>query len=75
MKLVPPAATGSGALVLHDREEGGTRNIHRVYDDASTPDLATLQGVSPTGTWRLEVRDNARRDVGRIRSFALEIEL
>jgi subtilisin-like proprotein convertase family protein len=75
VKLVPPAGFGSGAVVLHDRQEGGARNIHRVYDEASTPDLAALEGAVPAGVWKLEVRDNAKRDVGRIRSFALELQL
>jgi subtilisin family serine protease len=75
VKLVPPAGLGSGALVLHEREEGGTHNIHRVYDEASTPDLVALRGIRPAGEWKLEVRDNARHDTGHIRSFALEFEL
>ena len=75
VKLKPPAGLDSGALVLHDREGGGTRNIHRVYDVASTPALAMLDGAVPTGVWTLEVRDHAERDVGHIRSFGLELQL
>ena len=58
-----------------NREGGGAANIHRIYDVASTPELAALDGTTPTGFWKLEVRDNAKRDVGHILSFALELEL
>ena len=75
LKLVPPSALASQAVVLHDREGGGTRNIRRVYDAASTPALSAFDGAVPTGTWTLEVHDHAERDVGRILSFALELEL
>ena len=37
--------------------------------------LAALEGAVPAGVWKLEVRDDAKRDVGHIRSFALELEL
>jgi subtilisin family serine protease len=75
VKLRPPAGLGIGALVLHDRAGAGARNIHRVYDEASTPDLASLKDALPAGVWKLEVRDNANRDEGHIRSFGLELEL
>ncbi len=75
VKLKPPAGLVSKALVLHDRQGGGESNIHRVYDTASTPGLSALEGVTPAGEWTLEVRDHAKRDVGHIRSFGLELEL
>jgi len=75
VKLRPPAALGAAALTLHDRQGGGSHNIHRVYDAASTPALAALTGAAPAGVWKLDVRDGATRDVGHIRSFALELEL
>lgn len=75
VQLKPPAGLVSAAVMLHDREGGGTPNIHRVYDVASTPALAMLEGAVPTGVWTLEVRDHAKRDVGHIRSFGLELEL
>ena len=75
VKLRPPAGTGVASVLLHERQDGGTRNIHRIYDAASTPALAALHGTRPTGIWKLEVHDNAKRDVGHIQSFALELEL
>lgn len=75
VKLKPPAEIGVSSVLLHDREDGGARNIHRIYDLATTPALARLAGTQPAGIWKLEVRDNAKRDVGHIRSFAVELEL
>jgi len=75
VKLKPPVATGVSSVLLHDRAEGGARNLHRIYDVASTPALGRLNGKVPTGEWKLEVHDSAKRDVGRILSFALELEL
>lgn len=75
VKLVPPAELAAQPVLLHDREGGGTPNIHRVYDVASTQALAAFDGVVPTGTWTLEVHDHAERDVGQIRSFGVELEL
>jgi subtilisin-like proprotein convertase family protein len=75
VKLRPPADMGVAPVLLHDRQDGGMRNIHRVFDVASTPALAALEGAVPAGVWKLEVHDNAKRDVGRIGSFALELEL
>lgn len=75
LKLKPPAGTGVSSLVLHELEGGGQRNIHRIYDVASTPALAGLRGTVPTGIWKLEAHDSAKRDVGQIRSFAIELEL
>ncbi|TFH41347.1 MAG: peptidase S8, partial [Lysobacterales bacterium] len=75
VKLKPPAETGVSSVLLHERQDGGARNIHRVYDVASTPELADLGGAMPAGIWKLEVHDYAKRDVGHILSFALELEL
>lgn len=75
VKLKPPAEIGVSSVLLHDRQDGGARNIHRIYDLTTTPALARLAGTRPAGIWKLEVHDNAKRDVGHIRSFALELEL
>jgi len=75
VKLRPPAGTGVPSVLLHERQGGGERNIRRVYDLASTPALGGLNGTAPAGIWKLEVHDNAKRDVGWIRSFAIELQL
>lgn len=63
----------AGSAVLHDRAGGGTHNLNKRYDTVGAPALAALVGSDPQGTWRLEVSDNERRDVGTIRSFAVEL--
>jgi subtilisin family serine protease len=73
VSIRPPAATGLGAIVMHDRSGGGTDNLRRSYDAVSTPRLASLKGQSARGSWRLIVRDTARLDQGRIRSVTLEM--
>ena len=75
VRLKPPAATGVSPIVLHERQDSGARNIHRRYDIASTPPLAALGGAVPAGIWKLEVDGNAKRGVGHIHSFAVELEL
>lgn len=75
VKLKPPAATGLSSVMLHEREDGGVRNLHRVYDVAAAPALAGLIGQAPAGIWKLEVHDHAKHDVGKILSFAVELEL
>lgn len=72
VQLLPPAATGLTAIVLHDHSGGSTDNIKRTYDVASTPALAKCVGKQAQGTWRLDVRDNAAGDRGMLRSVSLE---
>ena len=62
-----------GSANLHDRHGGGTNNLKQRYDTVAAPELAALIGTNPRGTWTLEVSDNARRDVGTVRSFAVEL--
>ena len=73
--LKPPAATGVGAIVLHDKAGGGTANLKASFDAVSTPGLAALAGKTPQGDWELSVRDTAKQDTGQLRQVALEIEL
>jgi len=70
VRVKPPRAD---AIVLHDRQGGGTHNLHGTYDEISTPGLKALRGRSAGGKWALEVEDKAKEDVGRIRRFALEV--
>ncbi len=62
-----------GSAVLHDRTGGDASNLNERYDQAGAPGLASLVGTNPQGTWTLEVSDNAKRDVGAIRKFAVEL--
>ncbi len=71
--LEPPAGTGIGQVVLHDREGRGTGNIKKAYDRVSTPALAAFQGKSPEGKWTLIVKDMEKIDTGRIRAVTLAL--
>jgi subtilisin-like proprotein convertase family protein len=75
VSIVPPPALGLPAIVLHDREGGGTDNLHKVYDSANVAGLATLLGQSPDGKWILSVRDAAAQDEGRIRQLSLQMRV
>lgn len=75
VQLVPPAGTGVGPIVLHNREGASTRNISRTYDPLTTSGLTQLVGKSPEGAWTLQVEDKSRQDVGKIERFTVELEL
>lgn len=71
LKLLPPAALGIAPVVLHNQAGGGTDNIKKTFDEVNTPALTSLKGKDPSGTWTLEVADNARADIGTLRSLRL----
>jgi subtilisin family serine protease len=69
----PPAATGVAPITLHNREGRGTDNLKKTYDPVNAPGLTALAGKSPQGAWTLEVKDQAKLDTGKVRSFTLEM--
>jgi subtilisin family serine protease len=73
VNLIPPAELSVLPIVLHNRQGGSTDNIKTTYDEVNTPELATLKGKIPQGTWTLEVTDKARVDIGKIRSLTIQI--
>jgi Zn-dependent metalloprotease/subtilisin-like proprotein convertase family protein len=68
--LVAPSGM---ALMLHQRSGASRRDIVQTYDAVTTPGLAGLRGSPVQGDWRLVVSDHARRDVGQLRRWSLEI--
>jgi subtilisin family serine protease len=74
ISVQPPGATGVGSIMLHDRAGGSRTSIKRVYDVASTPDLARLANKAPTGEWTLTVEDLAADDAGMLVSFGVHLE-
>jgi subtilisin family serine protease len=70
VRVTPPRGT---AIVLHDREGGGTENLRRTYDEVTTPELKAMRGKSARGRWVLEVQDREKEDEGRVRRFAVEV--
>jgi subtilisin family serine protease len=75
VEIRPPASTGVSGITLHNREGGALDNIKKTYDQVNAPGLVALNGKSPQGTWTLIVEDKERQDIGRIRSFTLEMTL
>jgi subtilisin family serine protease len=73
--LKSPASAGVAPIKLHNREGGGADNIKKTYDAVNAAGLVALNGKSPQGTWTLEVADQAKEDIGKIRSFSLEMSL
>jgi subtilisin-like proprotein convertase family protein len=71
--LIPPEAMGASSVALHKRSGGRTVNLRRSYDVVDEPRLRNYLGKSPKGTWKLEVKDEARIDTGSIRSFGVEL--
>ena len=75
VSVKPPASVGINPVILHNRQGGSTDNLKKIYDEVNAPGLAAFKDKSPSGTWTLEVADKARQDVGKIRSFTLEMTL
>jgi subtilisin-like proprotein convertase family protein len=73
VKLIPPESIATQPVILHNRTGGRTMNLRRSYDAMVIPGLAAYAAKSPKGTWKLEVRDEARIDTGMIRQFGLEL--
>lgn len=73
--VIPPASLGAGRIRLHNRTGGSTRNLKKTYDAAMVPALAALQNRNCSGTWQLEIRDAAARDIGTLVSFGLQLTL
>jgi len=71
--LKSPAGMSVSPIKLHNREGGGAHNLKKTYDSVNAPGIVALNGKSPQGTWTLEVADKAAADVGKIRSFTLEM--
>jgi len=70
----------SGTIVrVHDRSGGSADDIHAYYDDegGDVPDgpgmLADFDGEIVTGTWKMEVTDNAGADQGTFDHWKLKI--
>ena len=61
-------------VLLHDRAGGSRRDLQETYSSNSTPALSALSGESLAGSWSLNVRDLASRDIGRLNRWNLEIE-
>lgn len=66
--LVSP---GGVSVRLHDRDGRGTDNLARRWDSRVDGVLATMVDAEVTGEWRLDIRDLARSDDGRLVSWSI----
>lgn len=70
-------APSGQTVALHSRSGGSADNIIASYSPETLPALATWvqAGISVQGSWRLQVADRARRDVGKLNSWGLELQV
>jgi subtilisin-like proprotein convertase family protein len=64
---------GGRRAVLHAELGGPTDNLIAAYDSTSPGTLSSMVGQSMKGDWVLNVADRARRDVGTLRSWSIEL--
>jgi subtilisin-like proprotein convertase family protein len=71
--LHPPSETGITSVLLHDRSGGATKNLKRIYDVGSTPEIAGFAGKNCSGIWSLEITDSEVEDNGTLVSFGINL--
>ncbi len=72
VSLLPPEGA---AILLHNRDGGGAKDLKELYSPANSPALASLLQTQPgaAGIWRLQVADLASWDVGRLKHWRLKL--
>lgn len=70
LTLISPAGT---EVVMHNRNGGATKNLHKTFDLTSTPGLSAFKVGSLQGDWTILVQDLAAADTGRLNQWGLEI--
>jgi M6 family metalloprotease-like protein len=72
LRVLLTSPTGRTA-VLHARLGGSADNLIETYDSASLGVLSDMVGQPMQGDWVLNASDRARRDVGTLRKWSIEI--
>ncbi|MBZ0299917.1 MAG: proprotein convertase P-domain-containing protein, partial [Anaerolineae bacterium] len=67
---VPPA---HAPITLQRREGGSTDNLIRSWQSQDFTALRDLRNTDSGGTWQLKVADLARRDMGKLNRWRIEI--
>jgi M6 family metalloprotease-like protein len=70
VKLTSPAGRST---VLHPQLGGSTDNLVATYDSAVPGVLGSMVGQPMMGNWILNVSDRAKTDVGKLRSWSIEL--
>jgi len=68
LEVVLHAPSGK-SVTLHNREGGNQKNLKKTY---SNKDLAELVGESTKGNWKLQMKDFAKKDNGRLKHWKVE---
>lgn len=68
--LTSPTGTST---VLHARSGGAADDLVKFYDSASPGMLMSMVGQAMQGVWTLSVADRAKRDVGKLRRWSIEL--
>jgi len=72
LKLTLISPTGR-TTVLHPQLGGSADNLITTYDSSVPGNLGGMIGQPMQGVWTLNVSDRARRDVGALRSWSIEL--
>jgi len=74
VSLLPP---DGAAILLHNREGGGAKDLKELYTPANSPALASWLRTQAraAGSWRLHVADLANRDLGRLKHWRLKLDV
>lgn len=67
-------APNGGVALLHDQSGGSVDNLVRTYSSDDIGSLLALRGSAIRGAWVLHVVDLARRDLGTLEQWGIEIE-
>jgi subtilisin-like proprotein convertase family protein len=70
VQLLPP---NGKIITLHKRSGGSLDDIRGTYgvDLVSSSSLASLSTISQTGSWKLRVTDQAKLDIGTLKSWSV----
>lgn len=60
--------------VLHPQLGGSADDLRMTYDSTTSGVLSAMIGQPMKGNWTLTVSDRARRDIGRLRSWSIELD-
>jgi M6 family metalloprotease-like protein len=71
MELIAPSGTRAN---LHNRGGASQDNLITTFDSDSNANLLAMVGQSTKGDWTLWVSDLAKRDVGKLNKWEIEIE-
>ena len=73
--IVELIAPNSQRITLHNRAGGSSDNIQTTYNISNLPTLNQLIGIESFGNWRLNVKDLASQDTGKLNRWAIRLEL